>query len=408
MVEPVYMEYNPWWEEEYNVEGMIERGSVLEKIEKWMKDKTIIILTGLRRVGKTTIMKLLIRKLIAEGVEPKTVFYVSLDDYALESRSILDIVKEYRTLQKLPVERKIYLFLDEVAYKDRFNQQLKNLYDRQNVKIVASSSSSSVLRDKRAFLTGREIVIKLFPLEFSEYLLFRNIEIKKRDYHLKEKYFEEYLQTGGLPGYVLNRQREYLQTVVDDIIYKDIIAYHNIRNKKVIIEFFLLLMERAGKQMSINKMANILKISPDSAKRYLELFEETYLVYTVSRHGNTNEQLLSPPKIYASDLGIRHLFTGFRDKGSIFENYVFLVIKNRNPQFVNYVYENGIEIDFFIDKKLLVEAKYDRVLNEKQELLFQSFKAGHKLAVKSREDVAKLKEYFQKVGGDPSPRQRFW
>ena len=396
MVDQVYMEYNPWWEEEYGTEEMIERTSVLKKVEKWMDDKTIIILTGLRRVGKTTIMKLLIRKLIEKGIAPGDIFYVSLDDYALDSRSILDIVNDYRTLQKLPVDRKIYLFLDEVAFKDRFHQQLKNLYDRQNVKIVATSSSSSVLRDKGAFLTGREIVIKLFPLEFSEYLVFRNIEIKKRDRHLMEKHFEDYLQTGGLPGYVLNPQREYLQTVIDDIIYKDIIAYHNIRNNEVVKEFFLLLMERAGKQMSINKMSNILKISPDTAKRYLSLFEETYLVYTVSRHGNTNEQLLSPPKLYACDLGIRHLFTGFRDKGSIFENYVFLVIKNRNPRFVNYVYENGVEIDFLIDKKLLLEVKYDRVLNEKQELLFQNFKAEHKFAVQSREDIAKLEDYFPK------------
>jgi predicted AAA+ superfamily ATPase len=396
MVDSVYLEYNPWWEEEYKPEGIIERRPVLDKVEKWMKDDSIIVLTGLRRVGKTTVMKLLICKLIRDGVDPADIFYVSLDDYALGPLSILEIVKEYRTIQKLPVDRKVFLFFDEVAYKDRFHQQLKNLYDRQNVKIVASSSSSSVLRDKGAFLTGREIVIKIFPLEFSEYLVFRNIEIKKRDSHLMGSYFEDYLQTGGLPGHVLNREREYLQTVVDDIIYKDIIAYHNIRNQQVVKEFFLLLMERAGKQMSINKMSNILKMAPDTAKRYLGLFEDTYLVYTVSRHGSTNEQLLSPPKIYASDLGIRHLFTGFRDKGSIFENYVFLVIKNRNPQFINYVYENGIEIDFFINKHLLVEVKYDRELNEKQELLFKNFKAKQKLVVQGRKEIAELERYFEK------------
>ena len=391
------MQYNPWWEEkEYELEGIIERTSVLNKVDKWMKDDPIIILTGLRRVGKTTVIKQLIKKLIRDGVKPEDIFYVSLDDYALGSRSVLDIVEEYRTLQKLPVDRKVYLFLDEVAYKDRFHQQLKNLYDRQNVKIIASSSSSSVLRDKGAFLTGREIVIKIFPLEFSEYLDFRNIEIKKRDSHLLAKHFEDYLQTGGLPGYVLTREREYLQTVVDDIIYKDIIAYHNIRNQQLVKEFFLLLMERAGKQMSINKMSNILKMSPDTAKRYLGLFEETYLIYTVSRYGSTNEQLLSPPKMYASDLGIRHLFTGFRDKGSIFENYVYLLIKNRNPQFVNYVYENGIEIDFFIDKHLLVEVKYDRSLNEKQERLFKNFNAEEKLVVGNRKDIAELENYFEK------------
>lgn len=400
MRDKIYMQYNPWWEEEYRREGIISRAPVLEQIEKWMSSDMIIILTGLRRIGKTTIMMLLIRKLLEEGVAPGDIFYVSLDDYALDGQSILEIVEEYRTLHKLPVEKKVYLFLDEVAYKDRFQQQLKTLYDRENVKIVASSSSSSVLKDKMAFLTGREIVIKIFPLEFPEYLEFRNIHIKKRDEHLEERYFEEYLQTGGLPGYVLNPERQYLQTVVDDIISKDIIAFHSIKNKQVIKEFFLLLMERAGKQVSINKVSNILKISPDTAKRYLGYFEDTYLVYTIQRHGTTNEQLLSPQKMYGADLGIRNLYTGFRDKGSVFENYIFLVIQNRGPLFLNYVNEKGIEIDFFIDKRFLVEVKYNRTLNEKQEQFFKDFPAGRKLILGGRKEIAELERFFLEPSAD--------
>jgi len=396
MTEHVYMEYNPWWEQEYKATSFIDRPEVLEKAERWVRDKSIIILTGLRRVGKTTVMKLLIKKMLQQGIKPEEIFYVSLDDYALNSLSILDIIEEYRAQHRLSVDRKVYAFLDEITYKDNFQQQLKTLHDRQNVKIIASSSSTSVLKDRSAFLTGREIVIKIFPLEFEEFLLFRNIDIKKRDAHLEEKYFEEYLQTGGLPGYVLNPEREYLQTLVDDIIFKDIIAYHNIKNHQVIKEFFFLLMERAGKQLSINKIANILKISPDSAKRYLNLFEKSYLIYSISRHGSTNEQLLAPQKMYAADLGIRHLYTGFRDKGSIFENYIFLFIQNRSHQFLNYIYENGIELDFFIDKRLLVEVKYNRELKDKQELLFKNFPVKDKLAIKNRKDIKKLERYMIK------------
>jgi predicted AAA+ superfamily ATPase len=214
------------------------------------------------------------------------------------------------------------------------------------------------------------------------------------DEHLEERYFEEYLQSGGLPGYVLKPERQYLQTVVDDIISKDIIAFHNIKNKQVIKEFFLLLMERAGKQVSINKVSKILKISPDTAKRYLGYFEETYLVYTIQRHGTTNEQLLSPQKMYGADLGIRNLYTGFRDKGSVFENYIFLVIQKRNPVFLNYVNEKGIEIDFFIDKRFLVEVKYNRTLNEKQEQFFKDFPAGRKLILRGMKGIAELERYF--------------
>jgi predicted AAA+ superfamily ATPase len=104
MSEKVYMAYNPWWEGEYEPDTVIERIPVSAKVEKWLKDESIIILTGLRRVGKTTVMKLLIRKLLRQGVNPAEIFYVSLDDYALDVLSILDIIEEYRTLQRLPVE----------------------------------------------------------------------------------------------------------------------------------------------------------------------------------------------------------------------------------------------------------------------------------------------------------------
>ncbi|MDL1963833.1 MAG: DUF4143 domain-containing protein [Deltaproteobacteria bacterium] len=80
-------------------------------------------------------------------------------------------------------------------------------------------------------------------------------------------------------------------------------------------------MERSGKQLSINKIGKILNISPDTSKRYLSYFESTYLIHLLPRWGKTNQKLLSPKKIYASDLGIKYLFMGERDLGSYFENY---------------------------------------------------------------------------------------
>ena len=218
MFEDVYYQYNPWWEETLQYEGIIERPRYAADMERHLPDKTIVILTGLRRVGKTTIMKLFIQKLLQKGVSPTHIFYVSLDDYALEKPSIMDIVSDYRKLHKLHLDERVYLFLDEVAYKDRFHQQLKNLYDKQEVKIFASSSSSSVLKDKRAFLTGRETVIEVLPLDFNEYLAFKHLTFKKREAYLKEPHFDEYLKSGGMPEYVLNQERGYLTSLVDDIL----------------------------------------------------------------------------------------------------------------------------------------------------------------------------------------------
>jgi len=149
--------------------------------------------------------------------------------------------------------------------------QLKNLYDAHKVKIYASSSSSTILRSKTAYLTGRNIILEVLPLDFEEYLKFKNITISRADTHLVERYFEDYLRTGGIPEYVLYEDLDYLREFVDDVIYKDIASFYKVKNISLLKDFFILLMERAGKQFSINKMANILKISPDTARRYLHM-----------------------------------------------------------------------------------------------------------------------------------------
>ena len=197
---------------------------------------------------------------------------------------------------------------------------------------------------------------------------------------------QDLVNTGGIPEYVLNKDRNYLISLVDDIISKDIIAFHNIKNKALIKDYFLLLTERAGKQISLNKIANILKISSDTAGRYLTFFEETYLIHLVSHYGKTNQKILSPKKIYLADLGIKNVFTGFKDKGSLFENYVYLQIKHLFPF---YVLEKGIEIDFITSRQELIEVKYHSNLNQKQQKLFDQFKARKKVIIKNNEELEK-------------------
>ncbi len=146
-------QYNPWWEDKYSLSGIIRRERYLRELSRSFAKKSIVFLSGLRRVGKTTLMKLMILEGIESGIEKEKILYISLDDYLLRAKTILGVVAEYRKIHKIPVDEKIYLFLDEVTYKEDFRQQLKNIYDSQNVKLVASSSSASILRDKKAMKT---------------------------------------------------------------------------------------------------------------------------------------------------------------------------------------------------------------------------------------------------------------
>lgn len=387
-MEQLFYRYNLWWEEDYELSGLIPRHTVLMQLYSQLNTRDVAILTGLRRIGKTTSMKMLIEHLLSvKKTEPRKIFYISLDDYLLAGKSILEIIDEYRKIHKLKFSEKVFLFLDEIAYIKDFEQQLKNLYDNQKVKIFASSSQSSILKSKKSLITGRTRIIEILPLNFDEFLHFKDIVIRKKDAHLYEKYFEEFLLTGGIPEFVLRGDIEYLKELVDDIILKDIAAQHNIKDTYLLKDFFLLLMERSGKVFSINKLANILKMSPDTVRRYLNHFQTTYLVNLLPRHGKTNERLLSAKKIYAADLGIRNIFTGFRDKGSLFENYIYLRIKHRNP---SYIYKDGIEIDFITGDKTLIEVKYGQLLKGKQLELFNRLKAKKKVLVTGYKDLKKL------------------
>ncbi|RLD31115.1 MAG: ATP-binding protein [Bacteroidetes bacterium] len=380
-MEELLYQYNPWWEEDYKLENIIMRDNYMLFLKGHIETRQIIFLTGLRRVGKTTLMKLLIKELLSKGIESRNILYISVDDYLLKGKSLLDILDEYRKIHRLKIKEKLYVFFDEITYIADYHQQLKNLYDKFDLKIYATSSSSSLLKDKQAYLTGRSYTLEVKPLDFEEYKNFKGINLKKRDDQLNESYFREYIKVGGLPENVLNPNREYLMSLVEDIIQKDITAFHSLKDSQLVRDYFTLLMERSGKQLSINKIANILKISPDTSRRYLGFFEETYLIHLVSRWGKTNEKILSAKKIYACDLGIKHLFVGERDFGSYFENYVYL--KLRNQKKIYYLYEDGNEIDFYTSDKIMIESKYNSEMNMKQKDLFERYEANHKLVVDS-------------------------
>lgn len=384
----LFYRYNPWWDGEYNLEHLFPRPDTLEKLDKSVDIAEVTFISGLRRVGKTTLLRMLIKSLIDErGVDPLSIFYISLDDYLLQGKNIPELIDEYRKTVKKKFEEKIYLFFDEVTYFPDYEIQLKNIFDSQNVKIFASSSSASLIRDKKPYLTGRNRILEVDPLTFEEYLIFKGIELKHVDGHLTDVYFEEYLKSGGIPEFVKTGDFEYLKNLVDDIIMKDISALHNIKNTSSLKEMYLLLMERSGKSISLNKVANILELSPDTVKRFLTYFEEAFLISTISKCGKTNQSILSLKKIYSVDLGLINLFTGFRDKGSLFENYLFNKIKKYQPC---YYAVDGYEIDFLIDKKVLIESKYHSDLVGKQLDLFNNSDFKHKYLITSQRDLESL------------------
>ncbi len=368
---------NPWWEKPFSEES-IPRPEYVDLAEKGLQNREIVFLIGLRRIGKTTVMRQLLNRLLAKGVKAEDVFFVNMDSFSLMGHSIHALVEKYRQIHKKAAAGFFYLFLDEVVSREGFEKELKSLYDNDNVKMVCSSSMATALRDKKALLTGRTKTIEVKPLSFQEFLVFKKAGAGRADRAKLEGYFDDYLRLGGVPLYVLNEDKDYLNELVEGIIYKDIIAYHKIGNEKVVKELFALLCRRVGKPTSYNKLARMLGVSVDSVKRYVGYFEKACLFHQVERNAKSlNEKITSPKKIYAGDVGIKNLVTGENDRGASFENLVFLKIREEKPE---YLYEDGVEIDF-ITRDAVIEAKYQGEPNERQALKLGSLKKKKKTVV---------------------------
>ena len=374
-IEAELFKQNPWWEGKFK-DKSYPREKYLKEIFDNIKSKEIIILTGLRRIGKTTITQQVIGRLLENKTRPEEIFFVRLDSFNLLEFSIHQLIEEYRKIHKKSSSDFFYLFLDEVSSRGNFEQELKSIYDNENIKVICSSSIATLMRDKKASLTGRTKTIEVMPLDFQEFLIFKEAKINKSDSAKLESYFRDYLKIGGVPYYVLTGDKTYLNELVESVIYKDIIAYHRITAEKTIKELFILLCQRVGKPMSYNKISEILKISVNSAKRFVGYFEKAYLFYIVDRYSKSlNERITSPKKVYIGDVGIKNVITGFKDLGASYENLVFLKIKEKHPF---YYLENSTEIDF-ITEDSLIEAKYNQELEKKQKEVFDSLKIKNKI-----------------------------
>jgi len=355
--------YNPHWENEVAFPG-IERPYYLNLLLK-EKDR-ILFLIGLRRIGKTTLLKQAIARL-QHQVNPKHLLYVSLDHPMVQSYSLGDIIRTYRKLHALSRKEKIYLFLDEVGYQPDALRWIKVLYD--NVQIYATTSSSAYLKQQGGLLTGRHLTVRVKPLGFDEYLRFTGKETSEP--HLLERYFEDYLREGGIPYYVLTKDVNYLVELVNDVLTKDILSRAPGLHLQKIKELFYLVLSRVGKPLTYNRLAKLLGTKPETVEQYLTYMEAEllHLIYRWSR--SMNERIFSPKKVYLGDIGIKYALTGSYSTGSNFENAVLLEILEKEPF---YWLQDGIEIDFITRTKEVYECMLSGTLTPKQEKMLATLK----------------------------------
>lgn len=347
---------NPWYEGR-GVDLGIERTEYLEKVLRALGErKQFLFLLGSRRVGKTMILFQLIYKLIKSGTDPKKILFLSLDNTNLQDLKLFDLVS---------VGNYDYVFLDEIHFLTNWAQVLKSLYDLPgfSTKIVCSGSSSKSIEDKKAFLTGRSVEIEVSPLSFLEF----------RKFYAGEQQLNEYLYYGGYPEYVLEKQPNYLNDLVKDIVEKDILKLYSVKNSAYLFDICKILARQIGFRGSPNKISKVLGLDNKTVINYVQYLKEVRLVESVAQYSDSlNEKLYAPKKYYFYDLGMRNSFAGFADTGSLVENAVFIKLAEMyGTEQISYLADSKLsEVDFVVnigfEKLLLVESKY---INLKESVL---------------------------------------
>jgi len=343
--------------------------NLYKKLEKSIKTKQIIALTGLRRVGKTTAIKYLYKEIKNENK-------IFLDLEKLEYRSIFNTVRYDDIIISLEIEgidfsNKGYIFLDEIQLINNIASVIKYIYDHYNIKFVVTGSSSFYM--KGAFsesLAGRKRIFELFPLSFNEFLIFKGIKTKLPNFNYQttnqnfiskyNSFYKEYVQFGGFPEVVLTKNREEKTALLKDILNSyikfDILFLSDFTDIDELYKLIKLLSARVGSKVDYTKISNISGISRQKIKNYILFLENSYFIRLIKPYvTNADREIAKQQKLYFSDTGILNTFTNITNS-AIFENAIANQLSLLGT--VNfYAKRTGQEIDFILDEKTAIEVK---------------------------------------------------
>ncbi|OPY16725.1 MAG: hypothetical protein A4E74_01696 [Syntrophus sp. PtaB.Bin075] len=351
--------YNSYWST-----GTISCGirrDMLDSCTRQLDAKEILLLKGIRRSGKSTLMAQMIGALLEAGIRPVQILRVNLEEPLFSTDASLDFLERIYRLYRdriCPAGR-CYLFLDEIQNIPEWERWVRGRNETEDIKIVLTGSSSELLsRETGTKLTGRHLSFTVFPLSFQEFLRFRNIMITSReDYYankpLVRHLFSEYLRYGGFPEVVLKEAVEDKELLLwqyfEDIVYRDIVSKYGIRDAVTLRNLAVYLMTNIGRLTSISNLKKTFGVSQDKIENYAAALLETCLAHRVSKFSwSLKRSLRERFNIYAVDTGLRNrvAFSFSEDSGWLVENVVLNFLKSQFEEI--YFESNGGEIDFVI------------------------------------------------------------
>lgn len=430
--------YNPWWEkpdEAFRYLPSFHR-PVFDDIYRGLKETLqIISITGPRRVGKSTLIRQIVKRLISEGVKPEDIVYYSMDDPALY-RSEINHDKFFDSLmdeaRQKTGNKLIYVFLDEIQRFERWELFLKKYYDlHYPVRFAISGSASSpIFKKSRESLLGRIKDYHILPFSFREFLLYHN----RKEYYLVnqfneiyktgeaimgmfakhpeyaelqkvtitpiqeglrqniEEHLKKYLIEGGFPEVWRlpdweTKQSYLFDNQVEKVIMEDLVLAVELRKPEMLKRFYISLLENPGREINFQQLSQDLGINRATIEKYFPLLEMTDLLHHVEKFTKSPIKVRRGNiKCYLIDLALRNAILRIQDSllldaqtlGLYAKNLVFNALKKwEGTVNIGYFREKGYEVDFIVhvgaDKYLPIEVKYKEQIDDAELRTLKNF-----------------------------------
>ena len=336
----------------YILQDFIER-EITSEIIKAKDTPFVKIISGIRRCGKSTVLKQLKEKF--GGV------YVNFDDERFVNFKIEDFQILYELCLELYGEKEIFYF-DEIQNIIGWERFVRRISETGENVFVTGSNATMLSKELGTHLTGRYIMFKLYPFSFKEYLIFNKIKVSKLATIEKvkiKKQFLNYLIEGGFPEYLATENIDYLRALYESILYRDVMARYNLKNERVLKELIYFSANNLSKEISFNSVKKILGLgSTTTISDYFSYFENSYLLFLLPRYKySLKKQIQANKKLYLIDNALsKQLGFSFSDnKGKLLENQVFVELKRRGNEIFYFQEKN--ECDFLIrDKGKITQA----------------------------------------------------
>ncbi len=379
---------NPWWRGKEVIDETIER-EIEEEIISELSEDIVTAITGLRRSGKTTLLKRMIKHLLVEkNHPPKNVMYFSFD---IEKAEVNELLQSYfQEILRTPAEdaNQTFVFLDEVQKIDDWSDHVKAYHDSyENVKfVITGSSSANIRKGGGESLVGRMSIRNLNTFTFREFLRYNHIDVPKKEFgdftipvnnsEIKTE-FLEYLETGGFAGLIPldeTTRIERLKDIIDLTLFRDVVEIFDIQRPELLQGIFRSLSSNSGSIVNYNKISKNHDAQYKTVKKYIEELEQSFIIDLSRRfENNVFKEYRKRPKIYSSD----HSFCQLEntDRGLLAETVAYNHIKTAGE--TGYWKKEKDEVDIVLrrDEKIFgLEVKYKNEIRGSDKKGLKKFK----------------------------------